>query len=338
MDLIIKVAATEESFFGGPEVSLDAYRLLLDFIRDHATVCLSDHECLKLNRRLKTDPPSVRNRILNESLTHVLSQKLDVGLDSCSQREEIVSLSVDLAIIDSKKARMIAFDTRDSQLGQSVQIAQVGRLTECVTVEELRKMAQQYMVGSDDVNLAMYVEPLAKISSAVDVFDPFVFQTRDGRLSWKREIAKTLRDLLKREISLSIFTLSDDREAAWNSKALRESLSGLLDEIYEERTEKAATLELFVCPKNWRDRGTRLSAKEIFHDRFIQFTVRKVNKRRVVQVGRGLEIGRRPTPIYYYPSEPKRIIDHLDNVRRVINDGANRSASLGFRLTKNVAS
>lgn len=339
--VIIRVAATEESLFGGPEVSIDAFRLLLDFIRDHATVCLTDHECQSLNRRLRTDPPSVRNRILSESLTHVLSQKLDIGLDSCSQREEILSLPVDVAIIDSDKARTIAFDTRDPQRGQRVEIAEVGRLTECAKVEELRRMARQSVVGTDDVTLASFLEPLAKISSTIDIFDPYVFETHDGRLTWKKEIARTLRSLLDvvdREISLNIFTLSDHSQSAWTYPALPDLLSRLLNEIVSVPRRDAANVNLFVCPKNWEDRrGSGLTAKRVFHDRFVQFTVRSVNKRRVVQIGRGLEIKGAPTSIYYYPSEPKRVIDHLDNVRRVVIDGAGRSTRLGFRLTKKVA-
>ena len=339
--VIIRVAATEESFFGGSEVSLDAYRLLLDFVRDHATVCLTDHECQSLNRRLRNDPPSVRNRILSESLTHVLSQKLDVGLNSCTKREEILSLPIDVAIIDSDKARMIAFDTRDVQRGQSVEIAQVGRLTECERVEELRKMARQSVVGIDDVTLASYLEPLATISSTIDIFDPYVFETYDGRLTWKSEIASTLRRLLSvvdREISLNIFTLSDNSQAAWTDPTLPSGLSRLLDEISTGPRREAANVNLVVCPKNWEDRrASGLTAKRVFHDRFVQFTVRSVNKRRVVQIGRGLEIKGAPTSVYYYPSEPRRVIDHLDNVRRVISDGAGRSSRLGFRLTKNVA-
>lgn len=336
--VIIRVAATEETLFGGAEVSLDAFRLLLEFVRDHATVCLTDQECQSLNKRLRTEPPSVRNRILSESLTHVLSQKLDVGLDSCSMREEILSLPVDLAIIDSEKARSIAFDTRDPQRGQSVEIAQVGLLTECVKVEELRRMARQSVIGLDDITLASYLEPLAKISSTIDVFDPYVFETHDGRLTWKKEIASTLRRLLNvvdREISLSIFTLSDHSQAAWTRPALSGSLSRLLDEICVAGGRDSANVSLTVCPKNWKDRNASgLTAKRVFHDRFVQFTVRSVNKRRVIQIGRGLEIKGAPTSVYYYPSEPKRVIDHLDNVRRVVLDGASRSSGYGFRLTK----
>ena len=111
-----------------------------------------------------------------------------------------------------------------------------------------------------------------------------------------------------------------------------ELLLEMLDKVAFGERKANITMNLRVCD-HWFN-----EAKDLMHDRFVQFMMRKTNKRRVVSLGRGLEVERKgrsvPTVIKYYGNVPKSIVSHLDHVRRIVTEGSLRKT--GFNVSKTI--
>jgi hypothetical protein len=337
--VIIDVAITQDALFSGETLRGDAYRTLLEFLRDHSKIALTPLDVERINRRIRGTPPTREMQMLNESIAHFQSVPLDEGLEACANLEEVELFPVDLAIIDDRLAKDLNFDNLDPGTDRRVAIAQVGWLRNCAKVRECLELANEKMLGSSGLTLRQYVDPLIPLSSSVDVFDSYLFDVnRSDQLMWKSDVKDFIVDMIqrmKRSAEINLFTVSDTREKAWSGSTLKEDLKKLLEELNPKGRTDVGKITLLVCEGSHREkRGHSISLRHLNHDRFVQFMMRATNKRRVISIGRGVDKQSLPTTIRCYRSEPLEIMNHLDNVRRTVMDGISRNVPGSAKVEK----
>lgn len=180
--MIIDVAITQDALFSGETLRGDAYRTLLDFLRDHSKIALTPLDIERINRRIRGAPPTREMQMLNESLAHFQSVPLDEGLEACTDLEAIERVPVDLVILDDKLAKNLNFDYLDPGTDRRVAVAQVGWLRNCAKVREYLELANEKMLGGSGLTLRQYIEPFLPLSSSVDVFDNYLFRDQVRRV------------------------------------------------------------------------------------------------------------------------------------------------------------
>lgn len=337
--MIIDVAITQDALFSGETLRGDAYRTLLDFLRDHSKIALTPLDIERINRRIRGAPPTREMQMLNESLAHFQSVHLDEGLEECTDLKAIERIPVDLAILDDQLAKNLNFDYLDPGTDRGVAVAQVGWLRNCAKVREYLELANEKMLGGSGLTLRQYVEPFLPLSSSVDVFDNYLFDIdRSDELIWKSDVKDFILDMtqqLKRSAEINLFTMSDARDKAWRKSTLKNDLAKLLEELNPKGRTAVGKITLLVCDGSHREKyGQPINLRHLNHDRFIQFMMRATNKRRVISIGRGVDRQSLPTTIRCYRSEPVEIMNHLDNVRRVVMDGLTRKVRYSARVDK----
>lgn len=335
--MIINLSVIPAAMLPDASMEPDAYEVLLDLFRNHGILCSTEEEDRWMSKQLALRPTSRSDLQLKATLESMTRHVQEKGISDTRTLEGLQRLPKGVAILDALTAVSFGFDPRASQTRDNVKVAQVGRLRECKQLEELRINAEGTILGDQGSTLIDFVEPIIRESSVIEIFDPYIFDF------WKSPVLKPavrdfLSDILKitcdeeKDIEITIFTLRHHNDKAIWEWMSAELLLEMLDKVAFGERKANITMNLRVCD-HWFN-----EAKDLMHDRFVQFMMRKTNKRRVVSLGRGLEVERKgrsvPTVIKYYGNVPKSIVSHLDHVRRIVTEGSLRKT--GFNVSKTI--
>ena len=341
--MIINLSVIPAAMLPDASMEPDAYEVLLDLFRNHGILCSTEEEDRWMSKQLALRPTSRSDLQLKATLESMTRHVQEKGISDTRTLEGLQRLPKGVAILDALTAVSFGFDPRASQTRDNVKVAQVGRLRECKQLEELRINAEGTILGDQGSTLIDFVEPIIRESSVIEIFDSYIFDTWPSPVL-KPAVRDFLSDILKitcdeeKDIEITVFTLKPGNR---NDKAIWEGMSHelllkTLDDVTFGKRKANITMNLRVCDSWSPKKGNE--AKDVMHDRFVQFMMRKTNKRRVVSLGRGIEVvlaGRSvPTVIKYYGNVPKSIVSHLDRARRIVIEGS--LGKTGFYVSKTI--
>lgn len=335
--MIINLSVIPAAMLPNASMEPDAYEVLLDLFRNHGILCSTEEEDRWMSKQLALRPTSRSDLQLKATLESMTRHVQEKGISDTRTLEGLQRLPKGVAILDALTAVSFGFDPRASQTRDNVKVAQVGRLRECKQLEELRINAEGTILGDQGSTLIDFVEPIIRESSVIEIFDSYIFDTWSSPVL-KPAVREFLSDILKitcdeeKDVEITVFTLKHrNDEAIWEGMST-ELLLKTLDAVTFGERKANITMNLRVCDSWFNE------AKDVMHDRFVQFMMRKTNKRRVVSLGRGIEVKRKgrsvPTVIKYYGNVPKSIVSHLDHARRIVTEGS--FGKTGFYVSKTI--